>query len=203
MIKAVRGKFFLIGILESTWKVLEFCFLKAVWTLSPYHTHTYTPTRSSWRCTYSIFTYMYLTVSLTEWLTLSQAFTISHRTIAPLWYHYTSAEALGAAWLSFYQILGPFKWMIAVLLPWPTDKKLSLFVQLSPLLSLFLPYPSLKAQLHSFVTLKEKKFFPRIPCRATSYSLFFFLGPPKGTGSLVVSSHQHCTAAVSFLCVLG
>lgn len=60
-------------------------------------------------------------------------------------------------------------------LAWPTDKKSSLFVQSSPLLSLFLPYPSLKAQLQSFVTpwKKKKQFFPRIPCRAISYSLFW------------------------------
>ena len=60
-------------------------------------------------------------------------------------------------------------------LPWPTDKKPSLFVRPSPLLSLFLPYPSLKAQLQSFVTPREKKVFPRIPCRAISSSLFWAL----------------------------
>lgn len=56
--------------------------------------------------------------------------------------------------------------------PWPPDKKPSLFVQPSPLLLLFLSYPSLKAQLQLFVTSLKKKVFPRIPCRAISYSLF-------------------------------
>lgn len=41
--------------------------------------------------------------------------TFLHCTIAPLWYRCARAEALGAAWLSFYQILGPFKWMIPLL----------------------------------------------------------------------------------------
>lgn len=44
-------------------------------------------------------------------------------------------------------------------LPWPTDKKLPLFVWSSSFLSLFLPYTSLKAQLQSFVTPGIKSFF--------------------------------------------
>lgn len=79
-------------------------------------------------------------------------------TIAPLWYHYMSAEALGAAWLSFYQILGPFKWMIPLLWRDRQTKSPSLFVRaLSPPLALSSLIPSLKAQLQSFVTPQKKK----------------------------------------------
>lgn len=87
-------------------------------------------------------------------------------------------------------------------LAWPTDKKSSLFVQPSPLLSLFLPYPSLKAQLQSFVTPRKKKKILFSQDSLQGHILQPFLGLPEGTGSLVVSSHQQCPTAVSFLFVL-
>lgn len=137
-------------------------------------------------------TYIYLYVSHCLGLTRSQADTFLHCNIAPLWYRYASAVALGAAWLSFYQILALFKWMIPVLRRDQRTKS-PLFLS-DPLLSLFLPCPSLKAQLQSFVTPPKKRDFfffpPKIPCRATSCRTFW--GPPKGTGILVVSSHQQC-----------
>lgn len=106
-------------------------------------------------------TYIYLYVSHCLGLTRSQADTFLHCNIAPLWYRYASAVALGAAWLSFYQILALFKWMIPVLRRDQRTKS-PLFLS-DPLLSLFLPCPSLKAQLQSFVTPPKKKrlfFFP-------------------------------------------
>ncbi len=81
-----------------------------------------------------------------------------------------------------------------------TDRQKAL--SFCPALSSPLPHPSLKAQLHSFVTLGEKKVFSQDSLQGHILQPFF-LGPPKGTGSLVVSSLQQCTAAVSFLFVLG
>lgn len=136
------------------------------------------------------------------WLTHSQAHTFLHCTITPLWYHYASREALGAAWQSFYQILGPFKWMILWL--WRDQQTKSPLFLSSRLLSsrscsLILVWKhSCSHLLHH---LQKKVFFPRIPCRATSWSPF--LGPPEGTGSLVVPSHHQRPTAVSFLFVLG
>lgn len=110
-------------------------------------------------------TYIYLYVSHCLGLTRSQADTFLHCNIAPLWYRYASAVALGAAWLSFYQILALFKWMIPVLRRDQRTKS-PLFLS-DPLLSLFLPCPSLKAQLQSFVTPPKKRDFlfslPRFP----------------------------------------
>ncbi len=86
-------------------------------------------------------------------------------------------------------------------LAWPTDKKSSLFVQPSPLLLLFLPYPSLKAQLQSFVTpWQKKKVFSQDSLQG--HILQPFLGLPEGTGSLVVLSHQERPTAVLLLFVL-
>lgn len=118
----------------------------AVWSVLPLtntHAHAFTERRaliqSCKRCTY---------VSHCLWLTLGLARSFT----APLWYRCARAEALGAAWLSFYQILGPFKWMIPLLhRDQQTKSPLFLFSPLL-LLLLFLSYPSLKAQLQLFVT---------------------------------------------------
>lgn len=85
--------------------------------------------------------------------------------------------------------------------PWPPDKKPSLFVQPSPLLLLFLSYPSLKAQLQLFVTSLKKKSFSQDSLQG--HILQPFSGLPKRTGSLVVSSHQQRPIAVPFFFVLG
>lgn len=67
-------------------------------------------------------------------LTHCQAHTFLHSTTASLWYCSARAEALLAAWLSFYQILGPFKWMI------PLHRRDQ---QTKNLLFLFRPLPTL------------------------------------------------------------
>lgn len=85
-------------------------------------------------------------------LTHSQADAFLHCGIAPLWCCYMST-----AWLCFYQLLGPFKWMIPVLRRDHRTKKPSLSSDPVPLL--FLPCLSLKAQLQSFVTPPRLFFF--------------------------------------------
>lgn len=149
MIKALWvWKFFSSGSLNLLEKCLKFVFKKAVWTLFPYHTHTHTLTQSSWRYTYSIFTFI-LTVSLTEWLTLSLSgihnLSLHHRSFVTPLYGRRGIRSCVTELLSDIRAVQMDDRSTSA---WPTDKKPSLFVRLSPLLSLFLPYPSLKAQLH-------------------------------------------------------
>lgn len=131
-------------------------------------------------------------------VTHSQAHTFLHSTIAPLWYHSARAEALGAAWLSFYQILGPFKWMIPVLRrDQQTKSPLFLF---SPLLS-SLSSPLILLWKHScnHLLYQERKVFSQDYLQGSIPQPF--LGSPEGTGSLVVSSHRQRPTAESFLFV--
>lgn len=108
--------------------------------------------------------------------TVFLAHTFLHSTVGSLWYRSARAKALGAAWLSFYQILRPFKWMIPVLRR-DQQTKSPLFLLAFAFLTLFLPYPSLKAQLQSFVTQGKKDFFPGFP--AGPYPAAFFLALPE------------------------
>lgn len=85
-------------------------------------------------------------------------------------------------------------------LAWPTDKKSSLFVHHSPLLLLFLPYLSLKAQLQSFVTpwegKKKRKFFPGFPAGPHPTDLFGTCRRNRKPCGVV-------TSAVSHRCVIS
>lgn len=155
-----------------------------------YWTYKYTLIQSSKRYTH-IFAFMPL------WLTHSQAHTFPYCTIAPLWSHSARAEALGAAWLSFYQILGPFKWMIPVLRR-DQQTKSPLFL-LGPLFSsrssslILLWKHSCSHLLHQ----EKKSFFPGFPAGPHPTALF---GPSqrnrKPCGVVTWAASHRCVVSL-------
>lgn len=126
----------------------------------------HTERHNNWSCKRS--------TNVSHCLTHSQTLTFLHSTTASLWYCSARAEALLAAWLSFYQILGPFKLMIP-LYRRDQQTKSSLFL-FRPLLALpLLSVPERTAAVICYYDQKKGENFPRIPCSVTSLSLFWAL----------------------------